>query len=67
MRKSESDSKYCGESLESEAFPSKTCKNHKKKLYKSFTVWFPKELTDRNWWEYVPKLGHLQKSNLSMN
>ena len=66
MRKSELDSKYFGESLESEAFPIKTCKNHKK-LYKSFTVWFPKELTDRNWWEYVPKLGHLQKSNLSMN
>ena len=66
MRKSEPDWKYFDERLQSEAFPIKTCGNHKK-LYKSFTVWFPKELTDRNWWEYVPKLGHLQKSNLSMN
>ena len=47
MWKSEPDSKYFGESLESEAFPIKTCKNHQK-MYKSFTVWFPKELTDRN-------------------
>ena len=66
MRKSEPDSKYFGESLESEAFAVKTHKKHKK-LHKLFTVWFPKELTDRYWWEYVPKLGHLQKSNLSMN
>ena len=45
MRKSELDSKYFGESIESEVFTVKTCKNHQK-LYKSFTVWFPKELTD---------------------
>ena len=66
MRKSESDIKYFDESAENEVFPVKTCKNHSK-LCILFTVWFPKELTDRNWWEYVPKLGHLQKSNLSMN
>ena len=47
MRKSELDSKYFGESLESEVFTVKTCKTTEK-LYKIFTVWFPKELTDRN-------------------
>ena len=66
MRKSEPDAKYFGKSLESEVFAVKMYKT-RKNICKLFTVWFPKEMIDRNWWEYVPKLGHLQESNLSMN
>ena len=46
MRNGEPDSKYFGEMLENEVFIVKTYKNTPKPG-KSFTVWFPKELIDR--------------------
>ena len=45
MRKSEPDSKYFVKSLENEVLPVKINENHRK-LYKLFTVWFPKGIDD---------------------
>ena len=57
MRNGDPDSKYFGEILENEVFTAKTYKNHPKPG-KRFTVWFPKELINREHLKNTPLSGN---------